>query len=140
MTSSVAFVLLSDVTNASERDLELLDDPWAWWLRIGRDRYSIVFKMAADHLSIPSTSCDCERAFSKARRAITCDRNSLSGATIEALQLQKNWLARGVVKSSLLELQKHVQNVDKKRSNSGSNSHLGDSASSADQSESLYGQ
>jgi hypothetical protein len=56
---------------------------------------------------------DFERAFSTAGRTITCDRNSLSGSTIETLQLQKNWLRRGVVKISLTELQKHIQTVDK---------------------------
>jgi hypothetical protein len=82
--------LVIDLTNASEQELQLLSDPWAWWLKIGRDKYPIVFKMAVDHLTILSTSCDCKRAFSKARRTITCDRNSLTSTTIEALQLQKN--------------------------------------------------
>lgn len=131
--------LLTDVTNASDRELALLDDPWAWWLQNGRDRYPIVFKMATDYLCIPATSCECERAFSRARRTITCDRNSLSYGTIEALQLQKNWLARGVVKSSLLELQKHVQKTDSKQSNLGPNSLFSDTESFLGQSESLDG-
>jgi hypothetical protein len=75
----------------SELEQRLLKhEPWAWWLQYGRTRYPIVFKMACDYLSIPSTSCECERAFSKARRTITADRNALSGATIEAIQLQRN--------------------------------------------------
>jgi hypothetical protein len=86
---------------------------WAWWLQYGRTRYPIVFKMACDYLSIPSTSCECERAFSKARRTITADRNALSGATIEAIQLQRNWLQRGVVKSSLRDLENLVRKSDK---------------------------
>ena len=114
--------LVTDLNSGSEQELQLLSDPWAWWLKIGRDKYPIVFKMAVDHLTIPSTSCDCERAFSKARRTITCDRNSLSSTTIEALQLQKNWVVRGVVKSSLTDLQNHVQKVDQKRQNLGSDS------------------
>jgi hypothetical protein len=58
--------LVTDLTTGSDRDLELLDDPWQWWLQVGRNRYPILFKVAADFLSIPSTSCDCERAFSSA--------------------------------------------------------------------------
>jgi hypothetical protein len=114
--------LVVDYTVGSERDLELLEQPWAWWLQVGCNRYPILFNMATDFLSIPSTSCDCERAFSFARRTITCNHNSPSGATIEAIQLQKNWLRRDVVKSSLKDLQKHVQNVDRKLQVSASNS------------------
>jgi hypothetical protein len=46
-----------------------------------------MLRMACDYLSILSTSCECERAFSKARRTITADRDRLSGATIESIQL-----------------------------------------------------
>ena len=81
--------LVTDLTTGSERDLELLNDPWAWWLQIGRNRYHILFKIATDYLSIPSTSCDCKRASSSARRTITDDRNSSNSASIEAIQLQK---------------------------------------------------
>jgi hypothetical protein len=70
-------------------------------------------QMACNYLSIPSTSCECERAFSKARRTITCDRNRLSGATIESIQLQRNWLQRGVVKSSLRDLESLVRKAEK---------------------------
>jgi hypothetical protein len=44
--------LVIDLTTGSERDLELLDEPWAWWLQIGRNRYPILFKIATDYLSI----------------------------------------------------------------------------------------
>jgi len=108
--------LVTDLTTASEHELKLLKKPFEWWLQVGKKTYPILFKIAVDFLSIPSTSCECERCFSSARRTITCDRNSLSRDAIEALQLQKNWIQRRVVKSPLAELAKHVQNVDKKRS------------------------
>jgi hypothetical protein len=111
--------LVTDLTTGSERKLKLLDNPWDWWLQSGRHRYPILFKIATDYLTIPCTSCNCERAFSTTRRTITCDRNSLSGSTIEALQLQKNWLRCGVVKSSLTKLQKHIQTVNRKLQASG---------------------
>jgi len=106
--------LVTDLTTGSEKDLELLNNPWAWWLQIGRNRYPILFKIATDYLSIPSTSCDCERAFSSARRTISNDRNRLNAATIEAIQLQKGWLRQGVVRSSLKDLEALVQKSDKK--------------------------
>jgi hypothetical protein len=103
----------TDLNAANERDQPVLEDPWGWWQRVGRNRYPILFKMACDYLTIPCTSCDCERCFSSARRTITNDRNGLSGTTIEALQLQKNWLRRGVVKSSILDLSKYVTSLTK---------------------------
>jgi hypothetical protein len=126
--------LVVDYTVGSETDLQLLEQPWPWWLQVGRNRYPTLFKIATDFLSIPSTGCDCEWAFSSARRTITCDRNSLSGATIEAIQLQKNWLRHDAVKSSLKDLQKHVQDVDKKLEVSASNSQ----STSSSQSEATY--
>jgi hypothetical protein len=107
--------LVTDLITAIDRDLELLDGPWQWWLQVGHNRYPILFKVATNFLSILSTSCDCRRAFSSARRTITYNRNSLHGNTVEAIQLQKGWLRRGVMKSSLLEVEKYVQNLDKTR-------------------------
>jgi ABC-type transport system involved in cytochrome bd biosynthesis fused ATPase/permease subunit len=78
----------------------------------------VVFKIATDYLSIPATSCECERSFSTAKRTITSDRNSLSAATIEALQLQKNWLRHSVVNSEIIKLQQHVQRWDSKQGSS----------------------
>ncbi len=68
--------------------------------------------MALDFLSVPCTSCECEHAFSSAKRTITIDRNLLAPATIEALQ--KNWLRRRVVKSYLLQLQDYIQRTEKR--------------------------
>lgn len=100
---------LNEDLNKDEAYQELMADPWRWWLKVGRSRYPTLFKMAADFLSIPSTSCECERCFSSAKRTITCDRNSLSPSTIEACQLQKNWLKNDVVDSPLVKLSQHVQ-------------------------------
>lgn len=82
-------------------DNPLLDEPVEWWLQRGRKQYPTLFKMALDFLSIPCTSCECERAFSGGAKTVTTDRNKLQGLTIEALQLQKNWLRNDVVDSEL---------------------------------------
>jgi hypothetical protein len=105
--------LASDVNSTNERECPDRDRPWEWWLAISRNRYPILFKMAIDYLSCPCTSCDCERAFSLARRTITDDRKGLRSETIEATQLLKNWLRRDVGKSLLRDLGKHVQKLDK---------------------------
>jgi hypothetical protein len=124
--------LCDNLTNASEQQLALLHDPWRWRLEIRRNKYPVVFKIATNYLSIPATSCECERSFSTAKRTITSNRNSLSAATVEALQLQKNWLCHGVVDREVLKLQQHIlrwdskQDSSNKSSNSGNNSYLGD--------------
>ena len=91
---------------------ELLQDPHRWWTDVGQKRYPVVYKIAMDHLSVPATSCDCERCFSSAKRTITCDRKLLSPAVVEALQLQKNWLRRDAVSSHLKQLEAHVSKKD----------------------------
>jgi hypothetical protein len=105
--------LYADLNTTNDRERPLLEEPYKWWRTYGRNRYPILFKMATDYLAIPCTSCDCERCFSSARRTITDDRNRLSGSTIEALRLQKNWLRRGVVNSHITGLAKQVAGLTK---------------------------
>lgn len=90
----------------------LFRDPLTWWVQVGRYSYPILFKIALDFLSIPSTSCESERAFNGGQRTVTKDGNSRSAATIEAIQLQKNWLERAVVKSELNELADHTKSLE----------------------------
>jgi hypothetical protein len=99
---------LNEDLNRDEGYQELMTDPWRWWLKVGRNKYPTLFKMAVDFLSIPSTSCECERCFSTAGRTITNDRNKLSPSTIEALQPQKNWLKNRVVASPLIKPSSHM--------------------------------
>jgi hypothetical protein len=56
----------TDLNAANERDQPVLEDPWGWWQRVGRNRYPILYKIACDYLTIPCMSCDCERCFSSA--------------------------------------------------------------------------
>jgi hypothetical protein len=106
-----------DLTNASDSQLAVLNQPWGWWLNIGRSKYPVMFKITTDFIFIPSTSCECKRCFSSAKQTITCDQNQLSRATIGALQLQKNWLQNDVVVSDLLKLQDHIRKMEEKERN-----------------------
>ncbi|KAF4630017.1 hypothetical protein G7Y89_g8122 [Cudoniella acicularis] len=87
------------IETESKEDPPLFKDPLTRWLLVSRHLYPTLFKIALDFLSIPSTSYECERALSGGRGTVTFDRNSLSRATIEALQLQKNWLRRQIIRS-----------------------------------------
>ena len=53
--------------------------------------------MALDLFSIPGMSAECERVFSQAKKMITDERNRLAPEVVEADQLQKQWLLRGLV-------------------------------------------
>jgi len=90
-----------------------LDNPILWWDEVGQKLYPTLYVVALDYLSIPATSCDCERAFSSGRRTVNDDRNRLAGATIEALQLQKNWLRNQAVESHLIDLQRYITREEK---------------------------
>ena len=94
---------LNEDLNKDEAYQELMADPWLWWLKVGRSEYPVLFKVAIDFLSIPCTSCECERCFSTASRTITDDRNNLSVSSIEAIQLQKIWLKHRVVDSPAIK-------------------------------------
>ncbi|KAK7192235.1 transposase-like protein [Paraphaeosphaeria sporulosa] len=98
--------------SASPDMYKLMQDSHRWWVDVGQKCYPVVYKMAMDHLSVPATSCDCEQCFSSARRTITCDRNQLSPAVVEALQLQKNWLTRDAVSSHLTAVSKYIVKKD----------------------------
>jgi hypothetical protein len=57
--------------------------------------------MALTLFSAPAMSAECERVFSRAKQLITDERSRLKPATIEANELQKDWLRKGIVQSYL---------------------------------------
>ena len=106
--------LAEDLAKLDPKDKDpLINNPLDWWHQVGCKEYPTLFKIALDFLSIPCTLCDCERAFSTVGRTITNDRNQLGGETIEALQLQKNWLHNKVVKSYLGDLEAVIKGLEK---------------------------
>ncbi|KJZ69914.1 hypothetical protein HIM_10699 [Hirsutella minnesotensis 3608] len=77
------------------QDLDVAD-PLEWWHQHQLE-YPVLYRMALDLFSIPGMSAECERVFSQTKRLITDERNNLSEDTVEADQLQKQWLSRGLV-------------------------------------------
>ena len=51
--------------------------------------------MVRDYLAIPGTTVDLERQFSIVGDMVTKKRNRLSGETVRAVQLLKNWDTNG---------------------------------------------
>ena len=76
-------------------DLDVTN-PLEWWSR-HQAEYPVLYRMAPDLFSIPGMSAECERVFSQAKKMITDERNRLSPEMVEADQLQKHWLMRGLV-------------------------------------------
>lgn len=60
-------------------------------------------QMALNFLSIPYTSCECERAFSSARRTMSQKRMSLHEGTVEEVELLRNWWRQGVIEQPSAE-------------------------------------
>lgn len=76
-------------------DLDVAN-PLGWWSR-HQSEYPVLYRIALDLFSIPGMSAECERVFSQTKKMITDERNRLSPETVEADQLQKQWLMRGLV-------------------------------------------
>ncbi|KJZ70580.1 hypothetical protein HIM_10009 [Hirsutella minnesotensis 3608] len=77
------------------QDLDVAN-PLEWWSRHQLE-YPVLYRMALDLFSIPGMSAECERVFSQTKKMITDERNRLAPKVIEADQLQKHWLMRGLV-------------------------------------------
>jgi hAT family C-terminal dimerisation region len=90
-----------------------IKDPIEWWRTIGKREYPTLYKLAIDLLATPATSCECEGVFSQAGKLITDERNRLGLEVIEAIELQKDWLRKGVIKSPLLQLIGQIERLEK---------------------------
>jgi hypothetical protein len=62
-------------------------DPRKWWidkLQENPRRFPILDRMALDLFSFPAMSAECELVFSRAKKIIAVNRNSLSYVMIQA--------------------------------------------------------
>lgn len=94
---------LSFVPNEDQR--RIIQNPLTWWiqeLEHNPTRFPILGKMAIDLMACPAMSSECERVFSRAKQLVTNERSKLSAETIEANELQKDWLRKGLVLSWLV--------------------------------------
>ncbi len=76
--------VVSDISDIDLRNylaLKLEDrtsDPFQWWIREGKQRYPLLYKLAVKYLSIPATSVPSKRVFSTAGQVLSERRNRLS--------------------------------------------------------------
>ncbi|TFK80198.1 HAT dimerization, partial [Polyporus arcularius HHB13444] len=78
---------------------EETDNPLLWW-RERRDIFPCLSRMALDYLSIPGTSVDVERVFSRGRRCLTHVRSRLSAQTTRALLCLGDWLRYDLISTA----------------------------------------
>jgi len=78
------------------REEEQIVNPLAWW-QGQKSNYPILYRMAMDIFSIPAMSSEIERKFSSADDTVTDERSRLADETIEAIELQKDWLQKRLV-------------------------------------------
>lgn len=93
-STSARLPQLSDAGDELERYYRLervtVDNPIQWWVD-HKGSFPQLSRLALDILAIPPMSTDCERAFSIAKLTFTSQRHTLQEATVQMLQLLKNW-------------------------------------------------
>lgn len=78
-------------------DLEHVVDILMWWTE-QKGMYPCLSRMALDYLSIPATSTDVERVFSKGRILLSHIHNRLSVQLTHALMCLGEWSCHGFVR------------------------------------------
>lgn len=80
--------------------IELPDDvsPVQWW-RNCRTTFPRLSRMAIDYLTVPATSVEVERTFSRGRLLLTHTRNAMSAQTTRALMCLNSWSRAGLVRT-----------------------------------------
>ncbi|EIW53734.1 HAT dimerization, partial [Trametes versicolor FP-101664 SS1] len=76
---------------------EPTNDALAWWSE-RRGMYPHLARMALDYLSIPATSVDVERTFSRGRRLLSHVRSRLSAQTTRAVLCLGDWVRWDMVR------------------------------------------
>jgi hypothetical protein len=71
-----------------------VDNPITYWLSRRRD-YPDLTRLALDVLSIPASSCDCERMFSELGDLLQPKRRKISSQLLVAIQSVRAWLRAG---------------------------------------------
>lgn len=75
---------------AAERGTEYANNPIKYWVAV-RDRYPSLSKLALDVLSIPASSCDCERMFSELGDLLEPRRRCIKPQLLAAIQCVRGW-------------------------------------------------
>jgi hypothetical protein len=70
-------------------------NPIKYWVEL-RDRYPNLSELALDVLSIPASSCECERVFSELGDLLEPCRRGISPELLAAIQCNRRWRRAGI--------------------------------------------
>ncbi|XP_014550150.1 hypothetical protein COCVIDRAFT_116328, partial [Bipolaris victoriae FI3] len=68
--------------------------PVLYWIQM-HSKYPCLSQFAIDMLTIPASSCDCERLFSELGDPLEPKRRAIGSELLAALQLVKAWVTAG---------------------------------------------
>ncbi|GLB45805.1 hypothetical protein LshimejAT787_3000140 [Lyophyllum shimeji] len=103
--------LRDEVDRYLSTDPEKVDNVLLWWFE-HRAVYPCLSRMALDYLTIPATSVDVERVFSRSHLILSHVRNRLSAQSTRALLCVGNWSLLGLVKDSDVSAVSSMPDVD----------------------------
>ena len=81
---------------AAERGTEHADNPIKYWVSMRDCCYPSLSKLALDVLSIPASSCECERLFSELGDLLEPRRRRLGPQLLAAIQCVRRWQRAGL--------------------------------------------
>ena len=79
----------------AEKGTEHANNPIKYWIGL-RDRYPSLSKLALDVLSIPASSCECERMFSELSDVLEPRRRAIQPQLLAAIQCVRRWQKAGL--------------------------------------------
>jgi len=79
----------------AEKGTEHANNPIKYWIGL-RDRYPSLSKLALDVLSIPASSCECERMFSELGDLLEPRRRAIQPQLLAAIQCVRRWQKAGL--------------------------------------------
>ena len=79
----------------ADKDSEYANNPIKYWLSL-QDRYPCLSKLALDVLSIPASSCECERMFSELGDLLEPRRRGIQPQLLAAIQCVRRWRRAGL--------------------------------------------
>jgi hypothetical protein len=86
----------------AEEGSDAATDPIKYWVEL-QDRYPNLSKLALDVLSIPASSCECERLFSELGDLLEPRRRGISPELLAAIQCNRRWIRAGFSSSKELD-------------------------------------
>ena len=84
----------------SAADFDQQGNPVRYWLNF-RSKYPQLSQMAIDIMTIPASSCECERLFSELGDLLEPKRRKIGSQLLAALQCVRRWMKAGFIEPEI---------------------------------------